>query len=84
MFNRATLVVLVVALAAGLGLWASQRYFGAAKHFIGHAADQQACEPTAPRCRHGDQIDIVLSGIFHDGRRDLLGDHHSRPHLHIS
>ena len=30
MFNRATLVVLVVALAAGLGLWASQRYFGAA------------------------------------------------------
>ena len=28
MFNRATLVVLVVALAAGLGLWASQRYFG--------------------------------------------------------
>ena len=30
MFNRATLIVLVVALAAGLGLWASQRYFGAA------------------------------------------------------
>ena len=30
MFNRATLVVLVDALAAGLGLWASQRYFGAA------------------------------------------------------
>lgn len=28
MFNRTTVIVLVVALAAGLGLWASQRYFG--------------------------------------------------------
>src|SRR3546814_679554 len=27
MFNRTTVIVLVVALAAGLGLWASQRYF---------------------------------------------------------
>lgn len=27
MFNRTTIIVLVVALAAGLGLWASQRYF---------------------------------------------------------
>lgn len=30
MFTRTTLLVLVAALAAGLGLWASQRYFGAA------------------------------------------------------
>lgn len=30
MFTRTTLIVLVAALAAGLGLWASQRYFGAA------------------------------------------------------
>jgi len=30
MFNRTTLIVLVVALAAGLGLWASQKYFGEA------------------------------------------------------
>lgn len=27
MFNRTTIIVLVIALAAGLGLWASQRYF---------------------------------------------------------
>ncbi|GAB2618791.1 SCO family protein [Novilysobacter erysipheiresistens] len=30
MFNRTTVIVLVVALAAGLGLWASQRYFAQA------------------------------------------------------
>lgn len=30
MFNRTTLLVLVAALAAGLGLWAAQRHFGAA------------------------------------------------------
>ncbi|MGH8085884.1 MAG: SCO family protein [Lysobacter sp.] len=30
MFNRTTAIVLVVALAAGLGLWASQRHFGQA------------------------------------------------------
>lgn len=30
MFNRTTVIVLIVALAAGLGLWASQRYFGPA------------------------------------------------------
>ena len=30
MFNRTTIIVLVVALAAGLGLWASQRYFAQA------------------------------------------------------
>ena len=29
MFNRTIAVILVAALAAGLGLWASQRYFGA-------------------------------------------------------
>ena len=29
MFNRATLVVLVAAVAAGLGLWMSQKHFGA-------------------------------------------------------
>jgi protein SCO1 len=28
MFNRTTLLILVVALAAGLGLWAAQRHFG--------------------------------------------------------
>ncbi len=28
MFNRTTVIVLVVALAASLGLWASQKYFG--------------------------------------------------------
>lgn len=30
MFNRTTLIVLVVALAAGLGLWASQKFLGPA------------------------------------------------------
>ncbi len=30
MFNRTTVVILAAALAAGLGLWAAQRYFGAA------------------------------------------------------
>jgi protein SCO1/2 len=30
MFNRATVYILIAALAAGLGLWAAQRYFGAA------------------------------------------------------
>lgn len=29
MFNRTTLLILVAAMAAGLGLWAAQRYFGA-------------------------------------------------------
>lgn len=32
MFNRTTLVILVVALAAGLGLWASQKFFGQPAH----------------------------------------------------
>lgn len=31
MFNRTTAIVLVAALAAALGLWASQKYFGSAK-----------------------------------------------------
>ena len=30
MFNRTTLVILIAAVAAGLGLWASQKHFGAA------------------------------------------------------
>ena len=32
MFNRTTLLVLVAALAAGLGLWAAQRWFGDGGH----------------------------------------------------
>ncbi len=32
MFNRTTLLVLIAALAAGLGLWAAQRWFGATRH----------------------------------------------------
>ncbi|SDX17644.1 SCO family protein [Lysobacter enzymogenes] len=31
MFNRTTAIILVAALAAALGLWASQKYFGSAK-----------------------------------------------------
>lgn len=31
MFNRTTLIILVAALAAGLGLWAARGYFGAGK-----------------------------------------------------
>ena len=31
MFNRTTAIILVAALAAALGLWASQKYFGGAK-----------------------------------------------------
>lgn len=30
MFNRTTVYILIIALAAGLGLWAAQRHFGAA------------------------------------------------------
>lgn len=32
MFNRTTAIVLVAALAAALGLWASQQYFGSVRH----------------------------------------------------
>lgn len=32
MFNRTTALVLIAALAAALGLWASQKYFGSVRH----------------------------------------------------